>query len=267
MKVFLLLSFALLSAYSVVISQDAENPLDPGAKPKRIYIGPAAGVNITGNGGSFSSLNGEQNCPQFTAGNAIGFYLGLTAEYMLGEDANSNSSIIARILYDNMPIFFTEAGADYPAQYPNGQVVNTSTSHDVQISYPMITTEIMYKINPFGNLFGFTVGPTFGIPIGGNQEERFNLVDPPEAQFIRDPNIDPANYINFDRTLIVYNDAIRNSNPFRLGLKIGAHLEISQGKMLIVPNVNYNFGITTVSSTDAWRINALQAGVDVRFAL
>lgn len=267
MKVFLLLSFALLSAYSVVVSQDAENPLDPGAKPKRIYIGPAAGVNITGNGGSFSSLSGEANCPEFTAGNAIGFYLGLTAEYMLGEDANSNSSIIARVLYDNMPIFFTVPGQEYPAQYPNGQVVNTTTSHEIQITYPMLTTEILYKINPFGNLFGFTVGPSFGIPIGGEQEERFNLVNPPEAQFIKDPNIDPARYTNFDRTLIYYKDVIPNANPFRFALKVGAHLEISQGKMLIVPNINYNFGITTVNSKDAWRINALQAGVDVRFAI
>jgi hypothetical protein len=49
-------------------------------------------------GEAFHRLSGEANCPIFSAGNAPGFYLGITAEYMLGEDANSNSSIIARLL-------------------------------------------------------------------------------------------------------------------------------------------------------------------------
>ncbi len=265
MKVFLLLSFALASSFAMLNAQD--NPLDFTNTVKRIYVGPAAGINYTGNGGSFSSLSGEANCPVFSAGNSPGFYLGITAEYMLGEDANSNSSIIARLLYDNMPIFFTVPGSDQPVQYPNGQVVPTTTSHDIQVTYPMITTEILYKLNPFGNMFGFTVGPSFGIPLGAKQEERLNLVDPPEGQFIIPPGEDPAKYRNFNRTYVYYNDVIPNVNPFRLALKVGAHLEISQGKMLIVPNINYNFGITSVNSKDSWRINALQAGVDVRFAL
>jgi len=265
MKVFLLLSFVLGSAFISLNAQD--NPLEFTNTVKRIYVGPAAGVNLTGNGGSFSSLSGEANCPIFSAGNAPGFYLGLTAEYMLGEDANSNSSIIARILYDNMPIFFRVDGENKPVQDNTGSVQNSRTNHEIQITYPMITTEIMYKLNPFGNLFGFTVGPSFGIPIGGAQEERLNLIEPESGQFVRDPTVDPSRYTNFDRTFIYYDGVIPNANPFRLALKVGAHLEISQGKMLIVPNVNYNFGITTVNSKDSWRINALQAGVDVRFAL
>ncbi len=265
MKVFLLLSFVLGSAFISLNAQD--NPLEFTNTVKRIYVGPAAGVNLTGNGGSFSSLSGEANCPIFSAGNAPGFYLGLTAEYMLGEDANSNSSIIARLLYDNMPIFFRVDGENKPVQDANGQVLDSKTNHEIQITYPMITTEIMYKLNPFGNLFGFTVGPSFGIPIGGSQQERLNLIEPESGQFVPVPGEDPAKYTNFQRTYIYYDGVIPNANPFRLALKVGAHLEISQGKMLIVPNVNYNFGITTVNSKDSWRINALQAGVDVRFAL
>lgn len=265
MKVFLLLSFVMVASLISLKAQD--NPLEFTNTVKRIYVGPAAGVNLTGNGGSFSSLSGEANCPIFSAGNAPGFYLGITAEYMLGEDANSNSSIIARLLYDNMPIFFRVDGENKPVQDLNGAVLDSKTNHEIQITYPMITTEILYKLNPFGNLFGFTVGPSFGIPIGGAQEERLNLILPESAQFIKVPGEDPAKYTNFDRTYIYYDGVIPNANPFRLALKVGAHLEISQGKMLIVPNVNYNFGITTVNSKDSWRINALQAGVDVRFAL
>jgi hypothetical protein len=35
--------------------------------------------------------------------------------------------------------------------------------------------------------------------------------------------------------------------------------------MYVVPNFNYNFGVTSLSADDDWRVSALQFGVDIRF--
>jgi hypothetical protein len=37
--------------------------------------------------------------------------------------------------------------------------------------------------------------------------------------------------------------------------------------LTIVPAMYYNFGVTNLSSQESWRVNALQVGVDLRWAV
>ncbi|MDQ1267164.1 MAG: hypothetical protein QG635_2318 [Bacteroidota bacterium] len=94
------------------------------------------------------------------------------------------------------------------------------------------------------------------------------------AQFLR-PDGWPDNgeptlrYENTDRTMVVKDEDIEGANGFRFGIKAGVQYEIiTGGKWYVVPGIFYNFGLTKVSSTrEDWRIDALQIGVDVRFAI
>jgi len=71
-----------------------------------------------------------------------------------------------------------------------------------------------------------------------------------------------------DRTIIIKEGDIPESNAFRFGVKAGVQYEIiTAGRTYIVPAIYYNFGITNLSSRENWRVNSLQMGVDIRFAL
>ena len=93
-----------------------------------------------------------------------------------------------------------------------------------------------------------------------------NLVQPLNAQF--DPTFCPeCEYINDGRTVITGRDNIPNHSAIRVAIKAGAQYEIPVGRLLLVPAIYYNFGVTEVSAADNLRINAFQAGIDLRFAL
>jgi len=277
MTKFLTLLFVLLFSGTVstlsLFAQGAleeEDPLNPLTKRTKILVGPIIGYNGTNHSGSFQSISGDDRCPNFSTGSNPGFYAGLTYEMQLGEEvANSKSSIIFRGMYESMPAFFEVPGAAYPSRIPGtGVEVVSTTRHTTNISYNMATLEAVYKLNLFGSMFGFTVGPSVSIPVGSSVEQRFELLEPNNVKFERDPSIPAERYINFDRTIITSPEgAIKEINPFRFAVKFGVHYEFLVARTLVVPHLGYNFGVTTTSSVDGVRINALQGGVEVRFAL
>jgi len=269
---FLVLLFGCTISTVSLFAQGAleeEDPLNPLTKRTRILIGPIVGYNGTSHSGTFQSISGDDRCPNFTTGSNPGFYAGLTYEMQLGEEvANSKSSIIFRGMYESMPAFFEVPGAPYPSRLLDGTEVTSTTRHTTNIKYNMATIEAVYKLNLFGSMFGFTVGPSISFPIGSSVEQRFELLEPNNVKFERDTAIPAERYINFDRTIITAPEgAIKEVNPFRFAVKFGVHYEFLVARTLVVPHLGYNFGVTTTSSVDGVRINALQGGVEVRFAL
>ncbi len=266
---------------AITFAQDiANNPIMPIYERPPIYIGPVFGYNRSMHSVDLASFD-EAICPRFTDGNSNGFYVGLSWEQMLGDITNSTSSIIFRALYNTMPASLETSENPIPSLVTvvdaNGNpisetIINSSTLHTQDISYSMITGEVMYKINPIPGLpVGFTVGPTFDIAMSKTQDQRYKLVQPLEAQFkVNQQAIDENGYkyVDNDRTIIIKEGDIPESNSFRFGIKAGVQFEIvTSGRMYIVPSMYYNFGITNLSSRENWRVNALQMGVDLRFAL
>jgi len=271
-SLFTLLFFSLFISSISLFAQgslEEEDPLNPIVKRTKILVGPIIGYNGTTHSGSFQSISGDDRCPNFSTGSNPGFYAGLTYELQLGEEvANSKSSIIFRGMYESMPAFFEVPGAPYPSRLPDGTEVTSTTRHTTDIKYNMVTLESVYKLNLFGSMFGFTVGPSVSIPIGSSVEQRFELLEPNNVKFTRDSSIASENYLNFDRTIVTApNGDIKGLNPIRFAVKFGVHYELLVARTLVVPHIGYNFGITTTSASDGVRINALQAGVEVRFAL
>jgi hypothetical protein len=243
------------------------SPLDPSAKPTPIYVGPAAGVNIMGHNMTVKNLNlvDEPMCPDFTNAEGLGFYAGLTFEYLIGDVATSNSSIIVRALYNTYPGSVTKEGDTYPIATSTGEIVNSTVEHDLTIECAAVTLEVMYKFNPIpGFGFGLVAGPTFDYILSKDMEERFMLVAPNNAQF--EPK-EGYEYRDNNRTIIIPTHQIDNASAIRIGLKVGVQYEILLGsKFYIVPSAHYNLGITNFVSDFDWRINPLQVGLDARYA-
>jgi len=281
------LKFSLLvllcAAIQVSAQQTEENPLMPHQERRPIFLGPVFGYNRSMHSASlktypdYGNVNNDP-CPTFVNPNDNGFYVGFSYEQLLGDYKNSNSSIIARIMYQTMPSYKEVGGRRYPQVVdiidPNTgisigqQTVYSTLLNTDQISYSMVTLDVVYKINPFeGMTLGFTIGPTFDYILTKTWDQRVLLVEPRNAQFQIPDTIPPGvRYINNNRTIVIKEGDIPNSSSFRFGIKAAVQYEILMGSFYFVPTIAYNFGITDVASDQTWRVSALQIGMDIRYA-
>lgn len=267
-KVFYTVVVLIIATGSMIAQQEIANPLVPAERAPRIYVGPVIGYNRSLHASGFQSIAGDVLCPDFTQGNGNGYYFGGSIEYLLGHPKDSKSSIIARVVYSFLPAGYEIPGDRLPSLDPDGNVVYSTTRHVAEIKYSMVEFEAIYKLNLFNSYFGVVVGPTVGLVVNSSREQRMELIEPLNAQF--DPSLDQfgnVEYINNNRAIITGRDNIPDKSPIRVGVKAGVQYEMPVGRLLLVPSLYYNFGITEVSATDNLRINALQAGVDLRFAL
>ncbi|GBD06521.1 hypothetical protein HRbin21_00314 [bacterium HR21] len=282
MRYVLLLLGGLSAGIISTWAQLEPSPLAPEVVPPRIFIGPAAGYNRSFHTANIASFATQTECPVFERGSANGFFLGVTAEYILGDPRTSRSSVIMRIMFNNLPTSFEVAGDNYPSRLTatiDGRdtqvVINTSTRHVAEVSYYTLDAELLYRLD-IGELpVGVVVGPTFGFPIRGTFQQRYELTSPDYVDiggrryipvFARDTTDPTLRYTNNDRTIIVKDGDIEARTGFRLGIKAGLQYELTVGRWRVLPGIFYTFGVTKVTSRENWRVNALQMGVDFRTA-
>lgn len=271
MRFFVALCFGVLLIGSSNVAAQQElgarsNPLVPEKSAPRVYVGPVVGYNNSLHSSGFQSVAGDVLCPDFTQGTENGYYFGMSVEYLLGKPRDSKSSLIGRVVYSYLPGAYTEEGDRLPSLNENGDVVFSTVDHTADIQYSIIEIEAIYKLNLFNSNFGVVIGPTAGIVMNSARIQQMNIVEPLNATF--DPLFCPTcEYTNNNRTVITARDDMPDRSGVRVAVKAGVQYEIAVGKLLFVPCVYYNFGITTVSPANNLRINSLQMGFDLRFAL
>lgn len=252
------------------------SPLEPVYEAPPIYLGPVFGYNRSMHSVDLPSFAEDALCPVFTGGNENGFYLGLSYEHHIGEAAVSNSSIIGRVLYSTLPAAMSELNdkvqhivyqLDGQGNVIGEKAVTTSSEHIQNIEFEVISLEVMYKINPFEGIpIGFTAGPAYDYVMTSTWEQQYKITEPNNVRFVPSPDV--LRYEDNGRTAIIKEGDILDANSYRIALKAGVQYEILMaGGFYIVPAVYYNFGLTKVSSEFDWGVNALQVGVDIRFAI
>ncbi|MBL7998546.1 MAG: outer membrane beta-barrel protein [Candidatus Kapabacteria bacterium] len=250
-------SMTTLSVYA----QDEANPLEPEKAPPKIFIGPCGGYNRVFSSGPYITYNDAISpCPSFTSGSANGFYAGLTTEFLIGDPKTSKSSIIARFLYNNMPANFTyqDKTNTLPVLNGGGDVVQTTTEWVSQQKYTTFDVDLMYRFNLGNTPIGFLAGPSIGFALTQEVVTDLNLLTPNNAVFQQTNS----------RTIRIEDQGFaKDKNPLRIAFKAGIQYEIILKRFSVIPNINYNFGITNIMKSQSWRVNVLQAGVDVRFAV
>jgi len=269
-RVLLLLIGLMVSTASVVSYADDEpDPLNPSVAPPRLYVGPVVGYNKVFQTGNFLSFSDPVRCPTFKDGSGNGYFGGITAEFLIGDPKNSKASIIVRAVYNNMPSSFTEEGDNLPSlviQDGKQIVIRTTTQHVAEIQYTTADLEIMYKLNLGNSPLVIMAGLAPGFAIKKHIEQRFELISPDNVQFV--PGTDPkVTYDPFFRKATVQDGDIPNAAGLRFAIKAGVGYEFILKKIFVVPSVNYNFGLTNMTTTESWKVSALQAQIDIRFAL
>jgi len=269
---------ALMLTYvdGVYAQSEIADPLGPGETGTKIFLGPVFGYNsISHATDKLATFAGDAYCPDFEGGTGQGFYVGLTYEHHLGKKKEeSTSSIIGRIIYSMYPGSMKQVGDIFPSLIPVPDNVdpsgysstNSETEHTVDITYNVVSLEVMYKQNLSMEIpLGFTAGPTFEYPIQKQILQEYNILSPGNVQFARSPDYE---YRNSGRTVVVKDGDIDNATPIRIGIKFGLQYEIIIGEgYYIVPAVYYNWSLLNVKSDENYRINAFQVGVDIRFAI
>lgn len=250
-----------------------DDPIKPFKRSTVFLAGPVAGYNNSFHNAKIASFVDDPICPFFNNGFSGGYYLGISFEYLIGNIKDSRTSVIARVLYNSMPSYFSKEGDSYPSlvEDQNSQngysTVMSSTNHTIDVSYTCLTAEVCFKINLF-NDFGITCGPTFDLPLSSRMEQVYSLTNPDYVQFKRNNNSE-YRYGDNDRKIYVYEGEVPEMNAYRLGLKLGLQYEINyliKGAYL-VPAIYYNQALTKLSSKENWFVNALQIGMDLRFAI
>ncbi|MCS6999424.1 MAG: hypothetical protein RML15_00440 [Bacteroidota bacterium] len=260
---------ALFANAVVIYSQDLANPLEPAKAPSRIFVGPVVGYNRVMQTGGFQYYANPENaplCPTLEDGSANGFFVGVNTEIILGNPKDSRSSLIFRLLYNRMPSSFQQINDQLPSRVISGnetRTILTTTEFTADVTYTTIDFEAMYRFGLGTTGFGIQAGPVVSYAIEKKVEQLLKLVDPPNAQFVPDPNY---TYRDFNRTVVIFSNEIPESNALRIGLKAGIQYEIFLRRMTIVPSLNYNFGITNLTRNESWRVSTIQAQIDVRFA-
>jgi len=271
--------FSIFS-YEFTLAQDAANPIMPEYKRKPVFMGPVFGYNRPFHTANIQTFANDDLCPIFETGQDNGFFVGFSYEHFIGDFEVSTSSIIVRVLYNTFPALFEVSGDNKSINVivgNNEAEIPTIVDHKLEVNYSVFTAEAVYKINPFpGVNLGFTAGPTFDFAIASDQVQSLNLLEPNNAYFRNYPgtnnsfDADGNKYTNNGRTLIPAGTEgdVLNASEFRFGLKLGIQYEIFAGeRFYIVPNFNYNLGITNFNSDYDWRVSPFQFGVDIRFSI
>lgn len=165
--------FLILLSMKSFSQGDLDDPLRPKEKAKPIYIGPVIGYNKTIHNIDLLTFDDPTKlCLPFEKGGSNGFYAGISFEYLLGDVKSSQSSIIGRVLFNTFPAFMERGQDDYRTLVPDPQDntkwiwIQTSTKHEAEVTYNLLTAEVCYKLNPVPKVpVGITVGPTFDFPI------------------------------------------------------------------------------------------------------
>jgi len=106
-------------------------------------------------------------------------------------------------MYQTMPSYKEVGGRRYPQVVdiidPNTglsigqQTVYSTLLNTDQISYSMVTLDVVYKINPFeGMTLGFTIGPTFDYILTKTWANGFYLLNQEMTQFQIPDTIPPG---------------------------------------------------------------------------
>lgn len=285
-NIILILSLLLFSSIELISqtgSGNLDTPLGPTKKTSPFYIGPIAGYNRvlhSTNKPAIPLALDDVPCPNFENGSANGFFVGVSVEFLLGGSVNSQMSIIGRAMYNTFPSYFEQQGDNLPTTVnvqqqdgslkPEQRITSINYLNDIDYSTASLDVLFKYVVLPLNQTIWLSVvaGPTVDFALTTGEINRMQLVSPDNASLVQSPQADENGWTYPDPRTLQFNDGeIPDAQSLRVGLKVGAQLEINYSKFLIVPNVMYNMALTNLSPDFDWRVNALQIGVDLRYAL
>ncbi len=219
-------------------------PAPPGVlspDPSVWWIGPQLGANINTHKGDF--LTDFCQCP-FDNGSGVGVSAGIEIGHLFSPVVG----LALKVLYSAM-------GADYSYEIQRealdvgtGEYVlaRFERQNSVELGYFMVHPAL--QLYPFPGFYAFA-GPAVGVKTVGNTTYTLVIVDERYQLDIGNPD-----------SKIIEEDTgeIPEAEKMRMDLRFGFGLNIRLGRsFLFSPEVSYNLPMTTISSDDNWKAEAI----------
>ncbi|MES2764292.1 MAG: hypothetical protein V4642_00355 [Bacteroidota bacterium] len=236
--------------------------LEPKSPPSKIYIGMTGGYGRIFHSEGISNPLNNQN---FDPARSNSFFAGFNGEYVLGEPRNSESSIILKVYYSNLTTAESTFSESEQILMPDGQITTLKTENIAVFKASFINTEALYVRTLFGTVFSLSGGFGAKFPFYSSIEKRKVILEPENMTL---KTADERYRSEQDGRTLVFNDEeIDNINYYGI-VGISYNIYRLWGKKLdITPSLFYNFGLNKATSTESFKINSLQFGLDFKAGL
>ncbi|MBR9974505.1 MAG: hypothetical protein KFF77_02905 [Bacteroidetes bacterium] len=221
--------------------------------PSQWWIGPQIGASLTTHPGDF--ITEFCNCA-FEDGSGAGIAVGIE----LGHKLSPLIGIALKAMYNDF-------GADYSYKIiQETWVVELNefmpAEHErrnrIDLGYFMLHPAL--QIHPFSGLYVF-LGPAVGINTTGTTSYSLLMTD---ERYMFDPATGNAD----DRTIEEDSGEIPGLESLRLDFRFGAGADFRLGRSFVIsPEVSYNLPLTTISSDDNWKAQAIHLIAVFKFEL
>lgn len=247
----------------------ASNPLNPNPRRPQVLVGPTFQINRNYHTGGFGTLQ-QEGCPLFEHGTGWGFGVGLSAEF--SPIIDGSWSIVPRVTFEQRPGSFYQELPDVeiiipsadPALPPTVARQRVSTTSD--ITYTLLNAEVMYEQdiiirNDFR--LGLAGGPSVGYVIGAANRQVQDLIEPQNARFVNSEHL-PTDRAG--RRLIFFDGDIPQHHDIRFSVKGGVQSEVGLfgNQWIMSSGIYYDYGLTSVTSTENWGLHSVIFQVDFR---
>ena len=230
--------------------------------------------------GSFTFVN--KDTPyfgkfRFSFDKGTGLWTAITGTFIL--DKENKFSIGTSLGYESFTSEDNKVRDSYVAALPNGESVTTETFFynkfsEVSLSASLNIRYKPFKNNGFGVLAGvsgsyivsntylFVYDTVFDASVPKVVKPYFNLNEPPVVG-----NFVPY-YRDVPHTAIVYYDGkLPDITPLQFSLRTGIFYDFSISGIILSPSIVYQFPLTTISSSQDWKIHQFIGSIDVRYQL
>ncbi len=208
--------------------------------PSVWWIGPQIGVNINSHTGDF--LTDFCQC-SFENGSGVG----VSAGFEIGHMFSPLFGIALKAVYSDLR-------ADYSYEIDLNALLNTGETvlarherqNEVELGYFMFNPVL--QLHPFPGFYLFA-GPAVGVNTVGNTTYKVVMVDERYVIDIGNPD---------ERTIEIDSGEIPGIEKLRMDVRFGFGLNIRLGRSFVFsPELSYNLPLTTISSDDNWKAEAI----------
>jgi hypothetical protein len=232
-------------------TRDALIDLSLDVEPGSWLVGLASGYSSNFRTGGFRAVPGREDVPVLEDGRGGGFQIGVVAEYLLSR----YFVLDGRVVYDMRAGHFERSWPDTLILLGSGERRPGDTTGRADVAYRLVTTDLLLsgRLGRISEDLAFTLsaGPSFGLIVGTEVDQWVERTDGTGAR----------SYSSTDRSIAAHNE-------LRLAFKAGGGLEWQAADRLWVnARAVYEIGITEVTDSENWQLDALLFQLDLLVAL
>lgn len=216
---------------------------------------------------------GDEYCPlniPHVKGN--GYQIGLNLKYPILKEWFPNPFLLFNLQVENHFLNSEEDYGNYTFLVPDSAGVSwhyetTTTSMSAEINIAYLTASVLYSQKISNSLpISFFSGLSLSFLVKSNFKQIYSINSSKPNQEL---NPEPANRLGkHSKSIIVYDNAIRNTNKIIPELKFGISYEKNiYENFQLIPEIYYNWYLLNVVNNHNWRMSNFSAGITIFYKI